>query len=218
MLVLAKALSSISICMIFTAFLIVEARGLRASAYAYIAQSSLLVGVFLSIAYLGGEKHFYIWSATATITKVILVPYMVLWTIGRVEAEVEEPPLLPRPVSAILDFILVIIGFIVASRLPIPAGVTSLRVCLGVSMSLLLMGVWGMVGRRCALKQTICLCHMENGVHLLLATLAYKSPVTVEIGILTDAVLAIALMLYLSCKVKEMTGSLDVYRLSSMRW
>ncbi len=216
--VLGKAISSISICMLFTAFLIVEARSLRNSAYAYIAQASLLVLVFLSIAVFGREKHFYIWATTASITKVFIVPYLVLWTISRVGSEYEEPPLLPRGVSAIIDAVLVIIGFATAYYLPLKLPLHSLRACLGVSFSLMLMGMWGMVGRKCALKQTICLCHMENGVHLLLASLAYKSPVTVEIGILTDAVVAIAIMLYLSMIMKRVTGSLDTYRMRSLRW
>ncbi len=214
----SRFITSLAVCMIFTAFLIVEVRRLRYSAYAYIAQSSLLVTVFLSIAILIPEPHFYIWALSALITKVIIVPWLILTTISKVSVEYEESPILPLSASIIIDLVLIIVGFILAFYIPLPFVKMGFRICLGVSLALFLLGVYGMASKTCAIKQTICLCHMENGIHLLLATLGYTSPVTVEIGILTDAVLTIAIMLYLSYLIKKVSGSLNTFRLSSLRW
>ena len=205
-------------CMLVTAFFIVESRRLRASAYFYIAQSSLLVGVFLSIASLIPEPHFYLWAITAVITKVLIVPWLVLRTIAKLGVEVEEEPIIPMIPSFIADFSLMILGFWLGFSLPLPILRPGFRICFGTSLILMFLGIYGMTGKSCAIKQTICLCHLENGVHLLLATLAYATPITVEVGILTDAVLAIAIMLYLSTLIKKVSGSLSTYRLSSLRW
>lgn len=218
MYVATYVIDSLSTCMVFTAFLIVELRKLKSSAYTYIAQSLFLVCIFLSIAYFFHEYHFYIWSISALITKTLIVPLLLIRAINKVGATEEEEPLVPSIFSYIIDTLLVGLGFWLCLGLPLPKAASWAKPCLGVSIALLLLGTYGMASRRCALKQTICLCHMENGVHLLLAILAYTSPITVEVGILTDAVIAIALMTYLSILIKRVTGSTDTYRLSSLRW
>jgi hydrogenase-4 component E len=59
---------------------------------------------------------------------------------------------------------------------------------------------------------------MENGVHLFLASLAYRSPITVEIGILTDAIAAVVILLYTAIQLKRVVGTLDTFKLSLLRW
>ncbi|RLG64540.1 hydrogenase 4 membrane subunit [archaeon] len=218
MVALEHVITPIAACMILTAFLIVELRRLKYSAYSYIVQSTLLVSIFLSIAALAPEPHFYAWSISAFITKVVIVPWLIIHTINKLKAEEEEEPMVPPILSILIDIALIAIGFWLGSTLPLPITEPGFKICMGVSFSLFFMGIYGMTGRSCAIKQTICLCHIENGIHLMLAVLAYASPVTVDIGILTDAVVAIAIMLYLSTLIKKVTGSLSIYRMSSLRW
>jgi len=210
---------AIAIGMIFTSFFIVENRNLRYSAYAYTAQSTLLVAVFLAVAYWLGEHHFYVWAATATVTKVIIVPLLILWAVRKAMVEVESPPLIGLPFSLLVESLIIALSFYtVLYALHVPSAAERFKLCLAVSFILFFIGVYGMMSRRCAVKQSICLCHMENGVHLMLASLAYTSPITVEIGIVTDAVVAIALMLYLSVVMRQVTGSTDTSKLRMLRW
>lgn len=212
------AIIPVSTLMICTAFLIVELRNLKYSTYSYIAQALLLVTTFLIIAFTHGIGHLYIWAASALITKAILIPWLVLLALNKTGVVYEERAVLPLVASIIVDCCLTALAFALAWRLPLPEALKPFRVSLGVSLTLFFMGIWGMVSKGCAVKQTICLCHLENGIHLLLALLAYATPVTVEIGILTDAIFAVAIMLYLAMLIKSVTGSLDTYRLCYLRW
>jgi len=215
---LEYVVTPLAACMIYTAFMIVELRNLRFSAYAYMAQALLLVGVFLGIAVVANEPHFYVWSLTAFLSKVIVVPWLVLRAIGKVKVEREEEPLVPLVPSIGVDLALIAIGFWLGETLPIPVVEPGLKICMGVSFALTFMGIYSISSRRSTIKQAISFCHIENGIHLMLAVLAFASPVTVELGILTDAIFAIAMMLYLSTVIKGVIGSLNSFELSSLRW
>jgi hydrogenase-4 component E len=60
-------------------------------------------------------------------------------------------------------------------------------------------------------------CLMENGSHLVLALLAHKAPELVEIGIATDAIFAVIVMVLLVRKIWRTLGTLDVNQLTALK-
>jgi hydrogenase-4 component E len=72
--------------------------------------------------------------------------------------------------------------------------------------------------RRDAIKVVIGVCLIENGAHLSLVSLAYDMRETVLIGIVTDVVLAVFLLLHLIHGIEEQLGSRDTTRLRALRW
>jgi len=216
------ALGCVSSAIMVTSIFIIESRSLRKSTYAYAIQSALLSCTFALIAVITSERHMFIWCLTALVTKAVAVPLMILWAIKQVREEIEMSPLLPLIPSFAVECCIIALSFSTVSYFfPVVFPIELERyfkLLLSISVMLLFVGVYGMMSRRCALKQAICLCHMENGVHLLLASLAYQSPITVEIGILTDAIVAIAILLYLAVVIKQVLGTLDTLKLSILRW
>uniref|UniRef100_UPI000EC075E4 NADH-quinone oxidoreductase subunit K n=1 Tax=Escherichia coli TaxID=562 RepID=UPI000EC075E4 len=57
---------------------------------------------------------------------------------------------------------------------------------------------------------------MENGSHLVLALLAWRAPELVEIGIATDAIFAVIVMVLLA-KIWRTHGTLDVNNLTALK-
>ena len=67
------------------------------------------------------------------------------------------------------------------------------------------------------LKQVLGFCLMENGSHLTLALLAYNAPELVEIGIATDAVFGVIIMVILLVQINRSLHTLDVTELKSLK-
>jgi hydrogenase-4 component E len=78
-------------------------------------------------------------------------------------------------------------------------------------------------GQRCILtqrnifKQVLGFCLMENGSHLTLALLAYSAPDLVEIGIATDAVFAVVIMVLLANQIFRKLHTLDSSELNVLK-
>ncbi len=58
---------------------------------------------------------------------------------------------------------------------------------------------------------------MENGSHLTLALLAYNAPELVEIGIATDAVFGVLIMVVLAVQIYRSLHTLDASTLTSLK-
>jgi hydrogenase-4 component E len=87
-----------------------------------------------------------------------------------------------------------------------------------VALTLLFVGLYAVLTRRDALKVVLGVCLIENGAHLSLVTLAPGMRETVLIGIVTDVVLAVFLLLHLVRGIEEQLGTRDTARLSALRW
>lgn len=203
--------------MVITSVAIIEMRNLRHSAYAYMVQSAILSLDFSLIGAITGEWHMYLWTLSSLVTKVMLVPAAVLWAVNKTNERDEMRPVLPLPLSFGFEGAIVMSLFLIAPSV-FPAAESRFPSSIPISLVLFMIGLFGMLSRRCAIKQALCLCHMENGIHLFLASLAYKSPMTVEVGILTDAIAAVVILLYIAVQVKRVVGTLDTFKLSMLRW
>lgn len=93
---------------------------------------------------------------------------------------------------------------------------TGLKPALAVALGHFLLGLLCIVSQRNILRQIFGYCLMENGSHLVLA-LARRAPELVEIGIATDAIFAVIVMVLLARKIWRTHGTLDVNNLTALK-
>ncbi|MDM8919655.1 hydrogenase 4 membrane subunit, partial [Escherichia coli] len=86
-----------------------------------------------------------------------------------------------------------------------------------VALGHFLLGLLCIVSQRNILRQIFGYCLMENGSHLVLALLAWRAPELVEIGIATDAIFAVIVMVLLARKIWRTHGTLDVNNLTALK-
>lgn len=217
----AKIISTISLSLIITSFLVIELRNLRHSAYCYIVQALLMCTLFIVFA--AYNKGLYLWALTAFVTKVIVIPMLLLRFIKRTTSQ-EFPPLIGYLWSIVLISIIVVVftrvthqyvGFVAPTS---AAMQEPFRTNLAVSLTIFLMGLYCMLTRRDAIKTVHGLLILENGVHLSLVSLAPLIRETAIIGIVTDVVIAVYLLLYVIFGVYQKFGSTDTYQLQGLRW
>jgi len=85
------------------------------------------------------------------------------------------------------------------------------------SIVVFMIGIFGFILRKTAIKQILAFCTFENGIHLTLALTAYNSPEIMEIGVLTDALFAVIIMAIFVLRFYKYFGSLDVSKASSLK-
>ncbi|HEY3175922.1 MAG TPA: hydrogenase, partial [Candidatus Polarisedimenticolia bacterium] len=87
----------------------------------------------------------------------------------------------------------------------------------GVSLSMILMGLFLMVSRRKAVSQILALLTVENAVFLVALGATSGMPLVVELGISFDVILAVLVLGILVHRIVERFESMDVSRLSNLK-
>ena len=207
-------INSLSGLLILTSLLVIEAKTLRMSAIQYGIQSFVLVLIFLALAVTMEAEQLYLWAASAFVTKALLVPFV----LARAEKKMEgQPPANTKPWPSIaLAAISLVVSFIVIDKLQLKiAG--EFRPALAVSIAHFFFGQLCILTQKNMLKQVLGFCLMENGSHLTLALMAHNAPELVEVGIATDAVFGVIIMVILLVQINKSLHTLDVTELKSLK-
>ncbi|MBS0055016.1 hydrogenase 4 membrane subunit [Yersinia sp. Marseille-Q3913] len=202
--------------LIITSLLVIIVKRPATSALFYALQSLVLVLIFLVLAETLNAHELYLWSLTAFITKVLLVP----WIMYRAFRQMEDPKANGGVIgTASLIFIaaiIILLSYFVVEPVQLPM-VSALKPALAVSLGHFLIGLLCIVTQRNILKNIFGYCLMENGAHLMLALLAFRAPELVEIGIATDAIFAVVVMTFMARKIYRTLHTLDVKQLTALK-
>jgi hydrogenase-4 component E len=203
--------------LIVTSQMVILSRHPKSTVCFYALQSLVLVLIFLALAKLEGSEELFLWSGTAFVTKVVLVPVIMY----RVSAKLNDEKLgsgavLPPALSIALSAAVVVLCFVVVLGVSLP-GTADFKPALAVSLAHFFMGLVCIVAQRNILKQVFGFCLMENGSHLTLALLAAKAPELVEVGVATDAIFAVVIMAVLATKIFRTLQTLDVRQLTTLK-
>ncbi len=214
-------ISTLSLIMIVTSVSAVEARNLRVAALAYAAQALLICALILSFAV--GNAALYWWAGVAFVTKAVITPWLLLAYVRRT---------VDREVRAIIGFgpSVIIASIILVSfyklthayagfLAPTSAATHGVfRTNLAVALTVFLVGLYAILSRRDAIKTVVGLCLLENAVHLSLVSLAPGIRETALVGIATEVVITVYLLLYIISGIYQKFGSTDTYKLSELHW
>ncbi|UCH34326.1 MAG: NADH-quinone oxidoreductase subunit K [Armatimonadota bacterium] len=216
-------IGTLSLIMIATSVSAVEARNLRVSAFAYAAQALLICGLILAFAVGSRNVALYGWAAVAFGTKVVLTPWLLFAYVRRTT---------DREVRAIIGFgpsviiaVLILVSFYKLTHTyadfmaPTTAAMHGVfRTNLAVALTVFVIGIYAILSRRDAIKTVVGLCLLENAVHLSLVSLAPGIRETALIGIATEVVLTVWLLLYIISAIHQKFGSTDTFKLSELHW
>ncbi len=210
-------LSFLSVLIIITSLGVFGLRNYKMSIWAYIAQTAILVLIFINLSINHDANPLMMWAFIAFCLKVVLVPYILLKLVKKLNVVHEDEPIGGFFVSPIIAM-----GFSLAigmSIYPIYLEFSLIQASLPLIASIVvfMMGIFGFILRTSAIKQILAYCTFENGVHLTLALMAYNSPEIVDLGILTDAIFAVIIMSILSGRFFKYYGSLDVTKANELK-
>jgi hydrogenase-4 component E len=218
---IARLVTTLSLSMVVTTIAVIEFRNLKYSAYAYCLQALLMCSIFFVFAQ--NNPNLYVWLVVAFITKVCVIPYLLILYIKKTTIKEIKPPISYLPSILIACAIMIIfynithgnVDFIAPNK---EATLEPFRTNLAVSFTIFALGLYCILIRRDAIKTVHGLCILENGVHLSLVSLTPGLAETALIGIVTDVVIAVFLLLYVILGIHKTFGSTDTYQLKNLRW
>ena len=176
--------------MMLTSLFVISVKSYRLSCGFYACQSLVLVSIFATLSCLFVAEQLLIWSASAFITKVLLVPLIMTYAARNIPQNIPEKALFGPAMMTLLAALIVLLCAFVVQPVKLPMA-TGLKPALAVALGHFLLGLLCIVSQRNILRQIFGYCLMENGSHLVLALLAWRAPELVEIGIATDAIFAV---------------------------
>jgi hydrogenase-4 component E len=203
--------------LIVTSLLVVTAHQAVHAAMFYALQSLVLVGVFVALGTTTASPQLYFWATSAFVTKVVLVPLILVRSFGRLsDPQLGSGARVSPAVTILLAAVVLLLCTLVVSRVTFPTTLP-IKPALAISLAHFFFGITCIVTQRNILKQVFGYCLMENGSHLALALLAAKAPDLVEIGIATDAVFAVIIMVILAQHISRTLHTLDADQLTTLK-
>ncbi len=210
-------------------FVILCAAGMLVSVYLMVGQKALFVTIRLyglqslllgavGVA-MGLEQHRYHLFVTAGLTvglKGFLIPWFLMRVVDRVGIRREIEPYLNVPSSLLICLGLTVVGYRVSLGLA-AADQGAPHQVVGVSLSMLLMGLFLMVTRKKALTQILALLTIENAVFLVALGATAGMPLVVELGISFDVILAVLILGVMVRRIVDRFESMDTSRLSKLK-
>ncbi len=200
--------------MLVAAFLMVGQKALFVAIRLYGVQS-LLLGVVAIAMGLAGRPHLFTSAALTIGLKAVVIPWFLMRVVERIGIHREIEGLFNAPASLLICMGLTVVGFRVSTGIEGGRGLTHHVV--GVSLALLLIGLFLMVTRRKAVSQVLALLTIENAVFLVALGATSGMPLVVELGISFDVILAVLVLAILLQRIVARFESMYVSRLSQLK-
>jgi hydrogenase-4 component E len=217
-----QILVTLTQAVLITSVAAIEIRNLRTTSFAYFLHSVFLCAIIVAYAYLKNNESLYLWAGTCFLTKVIIIPWLLFRFVKNVPPT-ENKPIIGFALSIVLITTFMVSFYALFRKVIILLAPTEaaqfepVRSLLASACTIFCLGLWGLLTRRDVVKTVIGLALLENGVHLVLLALAPQLKETTMIGILSNVVAVVFLLLYLSTQIYHVFGTTDSSRLSELK-
>ncbi len=212
----AQLLNGFAAGLLLISFAMLSQRRTRRLIALFAWQGAILFLSTTLVAYSAGLHHLYFSAALTLVLKVILLPWILLRLIRRLEAQWDTEPLLNVPTTMLIGVGLVIFAFGLAQ--PISALATTItRNTLGIALAVILLAFMMMITRRKAVTQVVGFLAMENGLFFAATSATYGMPMVVELGIALDVLVGVFILGIFFFQIREQFESLDLRHLETLK-
>jgi len=181
-----------------------------------LALQGMCLGILpLAIHERGFHSRTFVLAAGMFVLKGFVIPRVLLYAIREVKIRREINPLVGYTSSLLLGALLIGVSFIIAERLPVPAGLRT-GLLIPVSLATMMMGMLMMISRIKALTQVIGYLVFENGIYLFGLSIAYEIPWLIELGVLLDVFVAVFVMGIVINHIARAFDSISTEKLTSL--
>lgn len=212
----------LSLCLVITSISAIELRNLKWATTSYIIQGVLLAAILVTYATLLPNHALYSWSVTVLLSKAIIIPLLLLHYVKKTTIK-ETPPGLNYGISLLAGILVMGASYLLIDKhinvlAPTPAlAGQPYATNLSVACAILIFGLYALLSRRDILKIVIGVCLIENAVHLSLVSLAPTLPETAMIGVVTDVIFGVWILLIIGSGVYRNLGSTDIREMSKLQ-
>ena len=190
----ASLFSLLAITSLLLAFVMLGSRWLYEYMIAFAVQSWLIALLSAAVAYYGGYPELYGIAALTALFRGLVLPYLLLRIIRRLEIDRELHERLSPSSSLVLGALLVLFAFVVATHLGAALGLadTVAVLALTVMLAMKLIGFLMLIVRSEVVSQILAILVLENGIFLGSQILVPGMPMLLELVILFDLLVVVA--------------------------
>ncbi|MGB6488515.1 MAG: hypothetical protein WBE91_16680 [Steroidobacteraceae bacterium] len=190
----ASLFSLLAITSLLLAFVMLGSRWLYEYMLAFAVQSWLIAILSAAVAYYGGYPELYGIAALTALFRGLVLPYLLLRIIRRLEIDRELHELLSPSSSLVVGALLVVFAFVVSTHLGAALGLagTVAVLALTVMLSMKLIGFLMLMVRSEVVSQILAILVLENGIFLGSQILVPGMPMLLELVILFDLLVVVA--------------------------
>ena len=153
-LISANLVDLCAVLMLLTSVMAVATTRMKPLITLFSLQSVFLAAEAFIVAYTSGESHIYIMCALTLVLKVVVMPRMLLYIMGKIHVDKEVDLSIGIPGSLLASGFMIFVSYYIAEPL-ISTMETVERSCLAISLSIILIGLLMMCTRRKAITETI---------------------------------------------------------------
>jgi len=181
------------------------------------ALQGVMVGL-LPIASSGSELTYRVLAIAAVIAgmKGIVFPYILSRTLRESDTIKESHPYVGYTASIFTGILCLVASFWLDSRLNFPVAASS-RLVIPVAFSMMMTGIFLIVGRRTAVNQVIGYLVMENGIYTFGLAIVRDVPLLVEFGVLMDMFMAVFVMGIAIYRINREFDHIDSDQLNTLK-
>ena len=201
--------------LLFTMILIVAASQISGAIYAVASQSLFIAIAGAVLATATGNVDLWVIACITLIVKAMVLPWLLLWVIRRMDVKREVEPVIPTLTTLALAMVIVVMSFHLSASLD-TVRQTITGNALPVGIALTLNGVLVMATRKTALSQMVGLFSSENGIFFTAMAVNKGMPLIIEIGVILDVILAVLVMTIMVLRVRS-TVDADIADLDRLR-
>ncbi|MBI5624637.1 MAG: hydrogenase [Elusimicrobia bacterium] len=211
---LPQAVSFLTALALVSAFAALSFRTLHLVVRAYAAQS-----VLLGLAALAVGLHKPAWHITALALLTIGfkgfgIPWFLFKVMEDVKIRREAAPFIGYPASLLGGVGLTLVSY--AAVRPVMTDSFAGR-GLALGLTIMLLGLWLMVGRKKAVTQVVGLLIVDNGLFVAALSTSFSMPMIVELGLLFDLLVGVTVLGLLIFRIQSTFASIDTDRLTRLR-
>jgi len=217
---LTELLTLSSAALLIATFGVLVRRGFAGWLSAYRYQSIVLAAVTALIAYTTGVWEIYLAALMTLAIKAEIIPRLLVWATRNIKSEykVETNPYVSLRLSVLISALLVVVSYGLTNQILATSGLNNVAVTyIPVSISLFFIGLFVMVSRRMALSQIVGLLILENGLFLFTTALTPGVSLIIEVGILADIIVAVAISSILLFRMTLTFDTLDIRNFEKLK-
>ena len=202
--------------LLLLSFALLAQRRILSLIHLFTLQGLTLVASTAMMAYFTAQPHLYFSAGMTFVLKVIVIPWLLLRLLRRLDVRWDVEPLLNIPTTMLLGIVLVIFAFNLAA--PISNLSESVaRGTLGIALACVLLSFLMMITRTKAIAQVIGFLAMENALFFAATSATYGMPMVVELGIALDVLIGMVILGVFMFQIREQFDSLDIRKLERLK-
>lgn len=179
-------------------------------------QSVILTVLSIATAFKTATWSLLITAALTLTIKAIAIPFILHYTIRKIDIKRWTEPYISRQFSFAIALILLIVSYYVTANIHLP-GNESVREFLPVSVSLIFLGSFIMIVHKKAIMQGVGLITIENGLFLLTISIFTGMPLVIELGIFLELLIMVIIIGILASRIHSTFHSLSTDKLTKLK-